>query len=167
MKIYDRLKKIENSIVFILFVVMIIAVFGQVLNRNIIKASIGWLEELARYCMIFMVILGTEMGLRDGTQISVEALTQKFSEKLRKIVKYCTRIVVIIFSACAFAYSIPLLNVQLQTNQLSPALRIPMFIPYAAITVGFGIITLVQVITWVLDLKDDMGKQNKIKVEGK
>ncbi|MBC2849889.1 TRAP transporter small permease [Cetobacterium sp. 8H] len=152
-KIVNILRKLESITVFLLFLIMVIMVFIQVVNRNFIKISIGWLEELARYSMIFLILLGTEMGLRDGTQISVEALTQRLNIGIRKGLKFITRAMVIYFSTMVFFNSIPLIKMQIKTGQLSPGLRVPMYLPYLTITIGFLIITLTQISTLIIDLK--------------
>lgn len=146
------LRKLENWFVTVLFIIMIIAVFAQVVNRNIVQASVGWFEELARYCMVCITILGAEMGLRDGSQISIEALTKKLSPKVRGVVRYFTRACVIVFAGVMVWYSIPLLTTQMKSGQLSPGLRLPMYIPYSTITIGFSIIFFVQIILWFNDL---------------
>ncbi|MGL5625141.1 TRAP transporter small permease [Cetobacterium sp.] len=159
-RIVNILKKIENITVFLLFLIMVVMVFIQVINRNFIKISIGWLEELARYSMIFLILLGTEMGLRDGTQISVEALTQRLNLKIRRILKFITRIMVIYFSVMVFLNSLPLIKMQIKTGQLSPGLRAPMYLPYLTITIGFLIITLAQISTLIIDLKNTYFSKN-------
>ena len=66
------------------FVAMVAAYFVAVVNRNFIKASMPWTEEVAMYSMIYMALLGTEVGLRDGTQVAVTAI-------IVIIVRGCTR----------------------------------------------------------------------------
>ena len=53
-KILSKLQKIEDFILFLTFVIMILGAFAQVLNRNIFKFGISWLEEISRYCMVYM-----------------------------------------------------------------------------------------------------------------
>ena len=62
------------------FVAMVIAYFISVVNRNFIKASMPWTEEVAMYSMIYMALLGTEVGLRDGTQVAVTAVIENSTE---------------------------------------------------------------------------------------
>ena len=52
------------------FVIMVVCYFISVVNRNFIKGSMPWTEELALYCMVYMALIGTELGLRDGTQVT-------------------------------------------------------------------------------------------------
>ena len=122
-------QKIENGVLIGTFIIMVIASFVQVLNRNIFHLGISWLEELSRYCMIYMALLAAEIGLRDGTQIAVTALTA--------------------FAVTVFVTSFKLLWMQSVSNQVSPGLGLPMIVPYFAITFSFAIISIVQVSTLV------------------
>ena len=143
-KILSFFQRIENAILIIAFTIMVAASFAQVVNRNIFKLPIPWLEELAVYSMIYMVFLGTEAGLRDGTQISVTSVVDKLHGKAKKIAYIFSKLIVVIFSATIFNSSIGMLQMQIKTGQTSAALRLPMSVPYAALTISFGIITLVQ-----------------------
>ena len=82
-KILSKLQKIEDFILFLTFVIMILGAFAQVLNRNIFKFGISWLEEISRYCMVYMALLATEAGLRDGSQISLTVLTDRLGGTAR------------------------------------------------------------------------------------
>ena len=72
--ILKKLQYIENLIIVISFAVMVTCSFSSVVNRNFIKLSLPWLDELSTFAMIYMVLLGTEAGLRDGSQIAVLSL---------------------------------------------------------------------------------------------
>lgn len=94
-------QKIENGVLIGTFIIMVIASFVQVLNRNIFHLGISWLEELSRYCMIYMALLAAEIGLRDGTQIAVTALTDKLKGTFKNVVEIIAKAVV-----CAFAVTV-------------------------------------------------------------
>ena len=145
-KAITLLNKIENFILTISFSVMTLAAFSQVVNRNLVHAGIPWFEELARYCMVYMALLGTEIGLRDGSQIAITAVVDKFKGVPRALLAIFGKIVIVVFSAAVFWHSLPLLQKQIQFGQLSPGLRVPMHIPYAALPLSFGIITVVQAV---------------------
>lgn len=138
------LQKAETFIMIVGFITMILASFAQVVNRNLIHAGVSWFEELARYSMIYMTLLATEMGLRDDTQMAITAVTDKLRGKTRKAVQVVAKVMVVVFSAVVFWNSFVLLNAQFSFGQTSPGLRIPMYVPYFALPVSFGIITLVQ-----------------------
>lgn len=143
-KIYNFLTKIEYFILIITFTIMILSTFAQVINRNFIGLSISWFEELARYSMVYMALLATEIGLRDGSQISINLLTDITKGFLKKLLLITVKIVIILFSAVIFITSFQIQKVQIMANQTSAGLRIPMVIPYFALTFNFGIIMITQ-----------------------
>lgn len=143
-RLFANLQKIEDFILVATFTVMVLASFAQVVNRNIIHAGVSWLEELARYCMVYMALLATEAGLRDNTQISITAITDKIHGMTGRVVRIISKAVVAIFSGVCFFSSFTILKTQLSSGQVSPGLHLPMAIPYFALTLSFGIITVIQ-----------------------
>lgn len=146
MKKTNYLQKTEDVIIVITFIIMTISAFLQVCNRNITKIPVTGFEELSKYCMIYMVLLGTELGLRDGTQIAVTALPDKLKGRSRLAVLMIAKAILIIFAADMFYQSISLCQMQLRSGQTSPGLGVPMVVPYFALLLSFGIITIVQLV---------------------
>lgn len=79
-----KLQKIEDAIMVITFSIMVIVCFAQVVNRNIFQIPFSGFEEMSKYCMVYMVLLGTELGLRDGTQIAVTAVVDGMKGIMKK-----------------------------------------------------------------------------------
>lgn len=129
---------------------MVIAVFVQVLNRNFFLLVMPWLDEMAIYSMMFLVMLGTEMGLRDGTQISITGVVDRFKGRIKTAIQIVAKLIVVSFSCVMFAASLNIVMSQAKSGQTSPALGIPMWFPYVAFLAAFGIIVLVQ--GWALVL---------------
>ena len=143
-KVLSMLTKIENFIMIATFTIMVLASFAQVVNRNFFKLPISWFDEAAVYCMIYMVLIGTETGLRDGTQIAVTAVADKIPGKMNYVVRIISKLAVVLFSFGVFMGGMKLMSIQIRTGQVSAALGIPMSIPYGAMVVSFAMITLVQ-----------------------
>lgn len=158
-KILDKFQKVEDAILVVTFCIMVISFFLQVVNRNILKQSVSWFEELSRYCMMYMVFLATEAGLRDGTQISVTTVTDRLPETVRNIVSLIAKSLVVAFSMVIFVTSFGLLKIQIRSGQMSPALNISMFIPYFALTLAFGIIVITQSSLWIASVVSLFRKQ--------
>lgn len=144
-KFTDFIKKFEYFILLVSFIIMILSTFAQVINRNFIGLGISWFEELARYCMIYMTLFATEMGLRDGSQISITILSDLTKGALNLILQVIIKLIIIVFSAIIFISSIDILKVQIISNQVSPGLRLHMYVPYFALTSSFGIIFMTQI----------------------
>lgn len=143
-KALNALTNVEKGIVILTFSLMVICAFLQVINRNFFKLPIGWFDEASTYCMIYMALIGTELGLRDGTQIAVTAVVDKLKGVSRTVVRCISKAVVLVFSGSVLYNAIELVSRQAATGQTSPALHLPMTVPYAALVISFAIIVIVQ-----------------------
>ncbi len=145
-KTLRTLQHIENLLLAVTFVVMVAAIFIQVVNRNIFKIPVSGFEEAAKYCMVYMVMLGTELGLRDGSQIAVTGVIDKFKGKTHKLLQMLAKLIVIVFSGIMSRVAFNMVMKQVQVGQTSPGLGIPMWIPYFALLLSFALITVIQVV---------------------
>ena len=143
-KTLQYLQTLEKWIIVIAFAIMVLACFIQVVNRNVFRIPVSGFEEAAKYSMVYMVLLGTELGLRDGTQISIQGVVDKLPEEARKIIRVIARLIVIIFAAVMTKSGWAMVMKQAKIGQTSPGLGIPMYIPYFALVLGVGLITIVQ-----------------------
>ncbi len=153
-KSLNALQKVEDIIMVVTFALMVLASFVQVVNRNITKIPVTGLEEVSKYCMIYMVLLGTEKGLRDGTQISVTALADKIGGKGKLVLQIISKALVTLFAIVMCKESIALFQMQIRSGQRSPGLGLPMTVPYFALVLSFAIISLVQLAMLVNLCKD-------------
>ncbi|WP_293009902.1 MULTISPECIES: TRAP transporter small permease [unclassified Oscillibacter] len=148
-KILGWLDRSERLLMVLAFVIMVATMFGSVLARNVFRATVSWLDELARISMVYMVLLGAEAGLRDGTQVRVTAGISKLHGGLRKVIDIVAQIVLIAFTAMATRGAIVNVQTNIARNVTTTSLNWPMAIPYMALVIGFTIMTLVQLGTLV------------------
>lgn len=159
------LQRLEDLVLVISFTIMILAIFIQVVNRNIFKIPVSGFEEAAKYCMVYMVMLGTELGLRDGTQIAVTGVVDKFHGKGRKVLLIISKLIVIAFSAVMLSSGVGMVQKQLATGQTSPGLGVPMAVPYAALPIAFGLIVVIQIallVRMILDFNKPEETQEEV-----
>jgi len=138
------LQRAENFIMGGAFIIMVAALFIQVVNRNVTKLALPWPEEVAVYSMIYLVLLGTEAGLRDGTQIQITAIVDRFRGRVKLGIQIVAKLVVVAFSGAMAYASFGVIAAQAQSGQTSPVLRLPMYVPFGAFLLAFTIIFLVQ-----------------------
>ena len=156
-KALSYITNVEYAIMVVTFVAMVIAYFISVVNRNFIKASMPWTEEVALYSMIYMALLGTEVGLRDGTQVAVTAVIEKLHGVTKKIVSIIEQIILEIFSFVMLKAGLALFSKQLQTGQTTPVLKVPMSVMYFSLVLTFALILVIQAVVLVekvMDLKN-------------
>ena len=149
-KILEWITKVEYAIMIVAFVLMVLCYFTSVVNRNFIKGSMPWTEELALYCMVYMALIGTELGLRDGTQVSVTALTEKLKGTMvGKIVNFIAKVALIVFSCTMLRYSVALVAKQMSAGQTTPVMKVPMYVIYISLVISFALIVINQILMLV------------------
>lgn len=159
-KLLSYVTAVEYAIMVIAFVIMVICYFISVINRNFIKGSMPWTEELALYSMVYLALLGTEVGLRDGTQVAVTAVVEKFHGMARKIVDLVKQVVLEVFTFVMLSSGTSLCLRQFQSGQTTPVLKIPMGIMYFSLVLTFFLILVIQgivLIEMVLNLRKKEG----------
>jgi len=142
------LHKFETYFIVLSFATMTLAVFLQVVNRFIFKIPVMWPEELARYLMIWMSFVAGAVGFRKGAHMGVDILVNKFTGKSKQVLIMIQSMLIILFTVVVAYFAMVVINMQLTTGQLSPALQINLAYIYLAILV-WTILTLVEVIALI------------------
>ncbi len=99
-------------------------------------------RDVARYSMVWMALFGTQIGLRQGKQMSVEFFTSRYSERTIKYIDFFADFCCFGFALVTFVYSFKVLSMQLRSGQTSAALDIPMVYMYASVSISFFIMTV-------------------------
>ncbi len=88
------------------FIVMVILVLLQVIFRYIMRISVPWTEELARCILILITFVGGSLAIRDKQHITVTAIINKLSRKVRYYLIICFNIAISMFLIIVFKGSI-------------------------------------------------------------
>lgn len=163
MRIVKILDRIERIAIVILFSIMVLAVFSQVVNRNLLKLEITWFEEAARICMVYMLMFATEIGLRDHSQLNVDSLVRRLPEAAAKVCSQIVTIITIVFSGVVGVSSITLLKTKAASGAVTPSLGLPAAIPPAGVTIGCIFICITQIIAFVNTLCKSREKKGEEK----
>jgi len=117
-----------------LLVAMTVVTFAQVFFRFVIVQSLPWSEEFSRYAMVWASFLGASVALKRGLHIGVEAFVTKLSDEKRRRVYLLTLLLMMAFLLVVIIKGFQMASFNMK--QSSPAMRIPMGIPYLAIPTG-------------------------------
>jgi TRAP-type C4-dicarboxylate transport system permease small subunit len=94
---------IEDWLTFAIFWVMCASVFLQFFTRYVLNNSFGWTEEIAIYCLIGVVFLGSVMCVRQSRHIHVDFLYRYFSPSIaRAMATFVDLVRIGLFSYLAF-----------------------------------------------------------------
>jgi TRAP-type C4-dicarboxylate transport system permease small subunit len=126
--VYHRLLKVVLTV---LMTALIVPVAMQVLSRytGFIPRYI-WTEEIARFCFIWIILIGSMIAVRDGTHFDVDVLPHSASprvELVMKIVCYVAMLAVAI-TFLRYGYDFAILG----SRQRSEIASLPMLSIYIA-----------------------------------
>ena len=146
-KILD--KCIEKFIVIILTVMVFVALW-QVASRYVFTSPSTISEELLRYCLIWLAMLGSAymFGLRE--HISMTFLVEKFNENAIQKLSILSEVVIIIFSLTVLVYGG--INItSLTMKQISAALGVSMGYVYMVLPLS-GVLMIFYGVNNILNI---------------
>jgi C4-dicarboxylate transporter DctQ subunit len=139
--------KIAINATVVLFTIMTLIVWVQIFFRFILGGGIAWSEEIAKYMMVWMALLGSSVLFREGGHIAINYFISKFSF-LRYILMFHAILSAVLFVLLIY-YGID--YAAFGFKSISPASGIRRFWPYLSIPVGGGFL-LIQAFTRFLHL---------------
>jgi TRAP-type C4-dicarboxylate transport system permease small subunit len=150
-KTLNKIRKVINYLVIILFIYMVLAVFYQVLGRYVFSYKLGAAAETATMAQIWMILLASGIAMKKNMHVGVDILLRKLNVKAQKIVVAASTIIIMIFLIMVLKGSVQLIIVGAQST--SPAISIPMCIPYLSVPIGIVYIMLELIILTFNKLK--------------
>ena len=129
--------KILSWIVIVLMAVITINVLWQVFSRFVLQNPSSFTEELARYMLIWIGILGAAYVAGQKLHLAIDLLSTKLKGKAKSSLE-------IFIQLCIFAFSffvlliggIRLVYITLELNQISAALQVPLGYVYLVLPVS-------------------------------
>ena len=169
-KINDGFCKVEKTITWVVFAIMLALLLIQVFCRYLFEMPLAWAEELVRYTYIAVSFLGAAVALRERTHISIDILPSIINSKVKDenkkrlindglnlfadIVQLALFIVLTIWMA---EYTIDL-DVK---NQITTANQWPMWLMSLPVTVSCGLMAFHALLNALEDIIDLAGKKDR------
>ena len=133
-KWFKSFETIQTKICAFLLAFMSLMVVVQVLLRYVFNYSFVWSEELIRYLMIWMVMIGSALVQARNEHVRIDFFPMLAGPRGRLVMETVFRLCTLIFLIIVFLYGIKMVHF----NRLfeSSGLRISMLWPSLAIPVG-------------------------------
>ncbi|MEZ9708302.1 TRAP transporter small permease [Vibrio breoganii] len=117
-------KILEKLLVFIMWA-MVFTVVWQVFTRFVINSPSTFTDELSRYLLIWIGILGGAYVFALRKHLAIEILATRLSSKNQKKMSVFINLLVMTFSGIVFVYGgWNVVNTTLGFNQISPSLSL-------------------------------------------
>lgn len=115
---------------------MALMVFANVVLRFATDRSILWVEEAARYLMIWLTFVGMGLVLRYGGHLGIDTLQERLP---RHAVIIRASVIAVLLCFFAFMVWVGIRYAVFAWRQTTPVLGVPMGAVYLAMPIGFGL----------------------------
>lgn len=137
MKLRAQIDSILEKILVIIMSMMVINVLWQVFSRYVLANPSSFTDELARYLMIWVGVLGASYVAGKGNHVAITYFSEKLSPPNLKRVKTFINLIILTFAILGMLIGgVRLVYITLVLEQLSPSLKIPLGFVYSVIPIS-------------------------------
>ncbi|WP_297839417.1 TRAP transporter small permease [uncultured Roseibium sp.] len=139
-------------VITIAFAVLVACVVWQVVSRYVLQSPSTVTDEMARFLFIWVALLGGAYTFGQRRHLAIDLLPVITTGILRLLVNFGIIAAIALFAGVVMVYGgLDLVSRTLETQQVSPALRLPMGLVYIAIPFS-GLCILYYCLTFLTDL---------------
>ncbi|MED4016013.1 TRAP transporter small permease [Sutcliffiella cohnii] len=131
-----KFEHFEEYILVLSLALMVALIFAQVIGRYIFSSAPSWTEEMARYIHIFQVWIGASYAVKKRQHIRVGAFVELFKGTSRKMLELLALVLWFGIALFLAIFGTQLVLASIRYGQVTPAMQIPMWIPFLSIPLG-------------------------------
>lgn len=153
MKFRTLLDSILSKSLIVIMAIMVVNVLWQVFTRYVIGDPSAFTDELARYLMMWIGVLGAAYVSGKNMHVAIDIVPSRAKPNTQKKLKIIVALVIILFVFFALIIGgSRLVFISYTLGQQSPALQIPLAVVYAVLPIS-GLLILFYKISDLLNLK--------------
>ena len=132
--IFNLVKSALGKMLIIIFALLVADVLWQVLARYVLNTSFSFTEELARFLLIWLSIIGAAYLNAERAHLSMDFLYTRMSAENRRKASIFAELVIFFFALFVMVVGgANLVYTTLYLNQLSGTMQIPLGYVYAVL----------------------------------
>ncbi|WP_326907618.1 TRAP transporter small permease [Sedimentibacter sp. MB31-C6] len=157
-KVMNVVTKVEEFILSYSVIGMAALLIISVIMRTIFNSSLTFSEEVGQALLVLISFFGLEYCARKGRNISMSIVFDKVNNKKKKvfiiIISIVSAVAMIYITYLAFGYVMSVKGL----GRVTPALQMPMYIIYTTVPVGFLLVSIEYIRTFILNImnKDEL-----------
>jgi TRAP-type C4-dicarboxylate transport system permease small subunit len=134
--------------------IMAVNTIANVFGRNLFQQSLYFSEEVNQFLIVLITWVGLGYASRKGRHIRMSAVYDQMSEGIKKalMILMCAGTAFVMF-VLAY-YSVQYLGGLIDRGTVTPALRVPLYVTYVWVPVGFVITGIQYLLTIVRNLQE-------------
>lgn len=137
-KLIELVESVLDKLLISLFLAMVVAIVWQVVARYFFAAPTIWSEELARFLIVWVTMLGSAYVLEHGGHVAVTVFVDIMPEPWQRFFEWVRNVIVIAMAGglAYYGYGFAVSG----TRRTSTGLGLQMSYAYSAIPIGAALI---------------------------
>lgn len=153
--IKEKIDQIVLLCIFFLMLIMCIVVLWQVITRFVLNSPSVWSEEVARYCMIWIAMLGGGAAMQRSGHMRLVLITDRIKNTtLKKGILLLDCLLSMLFALTLVVYGVDF--TRLGFAKMAASIQISLGIVYMAMPVG-GFILFLNALESAIELFEKSG----------
>jgi TRAP-type C4-dicarboxylate transport system permease small subunit len=137
MKTRHVIDKVLEYILIVLMGILVLDVLWQVISRYVLRSPSSFTDELARFLLIWVGILGAAFATGKKMHLAIDVLINRFNANLRMLIDSLIQAAIALFALCVMVIGgINLMLMLLKLGNRSAALSIPIGFVYSVIPIS-------------------------------
>jgi TRAP-type C4-dicarboxylate transport system permease small subunit len=137
----DKIDQVLGNVLALFMAIMTIDVLWGVFTRYAMGSQASWSEELARFLLVWIGILGAAYAAGKQLHLSIDLLKPSLNDNNKHKLQIVINLIIVIFALTVMVIGgLRLMYITFVLGQLSPALRIPMYLVYGVVPLSGALI---------------------------
>jgi len=145
-KVINLIDKATGWIISMSLLIITLIMAANVMGRYLIGVSIVWGEELTNYVIIAITFLGYHLCISRGMDMKIEVFDRILHRNILRWLNMFAISVALFFVLLVAFIGFNHTQIVFALGRTSPALHLPMFVPYSALWIGALLMSIKYVI---------------------
>ncbi len=160
--IKQAVDKVLEWILIVLMAANVVNVLWQVFTRFVLKNPSSFTEELARYLLIWIGLLGASYVAGRKKHLAIDVLVNQFTKRTKHLAECLIEVSILVFSLFVMVFGgVRLVIITLTLNQISAVLRIKLGYVYLVLPLS-GLLLMFYSLLFLFEIQK---KQKDISFE--
>ena len=147
------LTKFEEIIGGTMLAIMVTIAFLNVITRYCFHYSMAFTEEITLYLFVWITLLGTSIAFRDGANMAVTALYNRFGRGARKLLYLLATVCSLVFLIVLGYWGIMEVIEEIDMGAMTEAIELPVYLFTSSIPIACAFTIVRLIMKTVVDIR--------------
>ncbi|QFU07749.1 Sialic acid TRAP transporter permease protein SiaT [Rhodobacteraceae bacterium THAF1] len=144
----------ERWLLLVFYIMLVATMFIEVMRREVLSYSSIWGEEVVRYSFIYLAWIGAAAAVKERGHIRIDVILHYVGPRAKALFYIFGDLVMFAVAIVAVVYSLETVHLAWKFGSVTDGLRVSRVWALMAVPVGFGLVILRLVQSFLRDVAD-------------